>query len=55
MLAAMRVAPEWALSTLRLSLGVETEAAEIDRAIELVAGAVEHQRATAAEGGATPG
>ncbi len=44
-LRAMDVAPAWALATLRLSLGVETRATEIEQAIELIVGAVEAQRA----------
>jgi cysteine desulfurase len=49
-LTAMGVPREWALATLRLSLGVETTAAEIDEAIELVVAGVERQRAGSPEG-----
>ena len=39
-LAAMRVPVEWAMGTVRFSVGRGTTAEEIDRAVEIVAGAV---------------
>jgi cysteine desulfurase len=43
-LQAMGIAPEWAMGTLRFSLGRMTTAAEIDRALEVIPAALRKLR-----------
>jgi cysteine desulfurase len=53
-LRAMGMPEDWARGTIRLSLGVENTDEEIDRAIEIIAAAVERARSSARSSGRRP-